>query len=312
MPPYPVSKTTLSPPPLLDLAPIIQSALLSNFTHATVEVQPCPDLTQPPYHLAAPGLCGNPRIADIGGQRHLFPSPQLSKKYSLLEMTTLMEMSRERGFILGAGAGPFHVVGVNSELMPNLSWEGEEVRNLTRYARIDEGGGCVCERITEGLGKGSVDCGLMANLFGSDGAPGEVLKIIARTRTGDKNFTDTIRDALKDVYGERLVSMGGVFVIRKGKAKLHVMPDFPDAPFKDRGDVERWLRYFEMEAPLVCLSVFHSCDSGLELRMEHTHCFKEGGRDGGHYHDDTTPEEVEYEAYFNVAEMLYRIDRPEV
>lgn len=64
-----------------------------------------------------------------------------------------------------------------------------------------------------------------------------------------------------------------------------------------------------MEAPLVCLSVFHSCDPGYDLRIEHTHCFSDHNQ-GGHYHDDTTPAEVEYEAYFNTAEVLYRIDRP--
>ncbi|GBO21390.1 Ester hydrolase C11orf54, partial [Araneus ventricosus] len=48
---------------------------------------------------------------------------------------------------------------------------------------------------------------------------------------------------------------------------------------------------------------------GLNMRVEHTHCFSDHGV-GGHYHEDTTPEEVEYEGYFNLAETLYRIDQP--
>ncbi|GBN58145.1 Ester hydrolase C11orf54 [Araneus ventricosus] len=48
---------------------------------------------------------------------------------------------------------------------------------------------------------------------------------------------------------------------------------------------------------------------GLNLRVEHTHCFSDHGV-GGHYHEDTTPEDVEYEGYFNLAETLYRIDQP--
>lgn len=103
------------------------------------------------------------------------------------------------------------------------------------------------------------------------------------------------------------MSLGGVFVIRKGKARVHVMPGFSEVPLRGREEVEGWLRYFEMGAPLVCLSVFHSFDPGLGLRMEHTHCFS-GHGEGGHYHGDVTPEEVEYEAYFNVAKVLYRID----
>jgi Domain of Unknown Function (DUF1907) len=197
--------------------------------------------------------------------------------------------------------------------MPNLSYEAGIVTNLRHYAKLDDdddddetGEGCVaCEKVASG------DRGLMANLFGSEGRPADVLKIVAKTRTGGMNFTETIQKALKAEYGEQTVSVGGVFVIRKGKARLHVMPDSNKTPLKTREEVDAWLRYFNMSAPLVCLSVFHSHDPGLDPRMEHTHCFSDHN-EGGHYHDDTTPEEAEYEAYFNVASVIYRIDRPGV
>ena len=47
----------------------------------------------------------------------------------------------------------------------------------------------------------------------------------------------------------------------------------------------------------------------FDLRVEHTHCFSDHG-EGGHYHYDTTPEEVEYLGYYTLEEKLYRIDRP--
>ena len=90
---------------------------------------------------------------------------------------------------------------------------------------------------------------------------------------------------------------------------MHVMPDFSAQPLNTNEEKQKWLRYYDMSAPLVCLSVFHSYDPGLSLRMEHTHCFSEHG-EGGHYHFDVTPDEVEYEGYFQVAKVLYRIDRP--
>jgi hypothetical protein len=217
-------------------------------------------------------------------------------------MARLMEMG-SKGALLGASAGPFHVLGMNSELMPNLSFDGETVTNRTHYAKIDGKGECLCEQLS------SADCGLMANLFGSDGLTGNVLRIEAKVRTGKPNFIESIQNTLKSRFGERVISMGGVFVIRKGKANLHVMPDFSKTPLKSRDEVNNWLRYFHMDAPLTCLSVFHSHDPGLDLRIEHTHCFSDHNQ-GGHYHDDITPKEVEYEAYFNVAETLYRIDRP--
>lgn len=48
---------------------------------------------------------------------------------------------------------------------------------------------------------------------------------------------------------------------------------------------------------------------GYDLRVEHTHCFSNHG-EGGHYHYDTTPDEVEYHGYYTLLEKLYRIDRP--
>lgn len=304
MAPWTVQKVPLSPPTLEELVEPLTSGLSSNFEHVSVSIVTCPDLRQAPFNLAAPGLSGNPRIADIGGPPNLAPTPKLDRKYSFLEMAKLMEMG-SYGSLLGASAGPFHILGVNSELMPNLSFDGETITNRTHYAKIDENGECLCEEIS------TPDCGLMANLFGSDGSPGSVLKVEAKIRTGKPNFTETIQDALNAKFGERVISMGGVFVIKKGKANLHVMPDFSQTPLKSREEVNNWLKYFDMDAPLTCLSVFHSHDPGLDLRIEHTHCFSAHNQ-GGHYHDDITPKEVDYEAYFNVAEVLYRIDRPGV
>jgi hypothetical protein len=295
---YSLPSTTLQ-----DILPAISTGLKHNFKDSAVSISACPDLRQALFHLAGEGLCGHERIADVGGPPNLHPLPKFDRKYSLLELTKLMEMPREEGFILGAGAGPFHAIGNNSELMPNLSYKGEEVVNLSYYAQVEKDGSASCQKSP------SEDCALMCNLFGCDGKPGDVLKIVAKTRTGKEDFVSCIQMALKDAFGQdHPVSMGGVFLIRRGKAKMHVMPDFSNEPL-DTAQMGTWLRFFDMSAPLVCLSVFHSSDPGFDLRMSHTHCFSQHG-EGGHYHCDTTPDEVEYEAYFNVAKVVYRIDRP--
>ena len=59
------------------------------------------------------------------------------------------------------------------------------------------------------------------------------------------------------------------------------------------------------------LTILYVYFQGLDLRVEHFHCFSEHGQ-GGHYHYDTTPEEVAYRAYFDIAESLYRVDQPPV
>lgn len=299
----PVQKVNLQPPPLQELGHVIQSGLGKNFESTSVSVETCPDLRQAPYNLAFAGLSGSTCVADVGGQPNLAPTPEFSKKYDLLNIARLMEMPQERGALLGAAAGPFHVVGMNSELMPNLRWESGEVFNETHFAKVKDDGTALCEKLP------SHDCALMANLFGSAGSPGDVLHITASSRSGTLNFTEAIRKALSDAYGTRTVSLGGVFIISRGMAKLHVMPDFSPIPLITDEQKQAWLKFYETKAPLVCLSVLHSHDPGLDLRIEHTHCFSHHG-EGGHYHYDTTPEDVQYEAWFNVAEMLYRIDRP--
>ena len=339
MSPYdlPVKKLSLSPPSLSSLAESISSGLASNFVHSSCSIDTPPDLTLPPYHLAGPGLTGRPRIVDVGGPQNLSPSPNLKKKYDLNSVSLLAQMSTDTGFMLGAGAGPFQVLGQNSELMPNFAYgaavDGEgsrNERNHTHYAKITKRDTVCCAHIPDN----STDFALMCNLFCSDGTPGPCIHITAKSRSGPLNFTETVQKALKTSFGDKLISIGGVFLIREGTAKMHVMPDFPEKPFKSRDDVEKWLRYFNMDfsttagpenGPLVCLSVFHSGDDkGLDLRPEHTHCFTVADYDdadgkeprettkGGHYHYDLddTKEEIEYEAWFNAAEFLYRIDQP--
>jgi hypothetical protein len=326
-----VSATPRNPPTLTELASIIEKALRQNFTHATAEVVECPDLREPPFGLAAQGLSGNPVIADIGGQANLFPTPNFHAKFSLLALARDMRMSPERGFLIGAGAAPWQDIRHNAELAPNISWEGKKggsadfndeasisVTNKTRIIEVNPQPASSSEHSITCRPSPSTNCALMANLFGSSGLPGSVLKVTARARTGAHNFTNAIRHGIHAVYGDsRPVSLGGVFLLKSGTAKLHVMPDFPpqeELPFKDRKQLEQeWLKYQTCVAPVVCLSVFHSADpEGLGLRMEHTHCFDlEGKKKGGHYHYDVDDGgDVEYEGYFNVAEVVYRIHRP--
>lgn len=308
---WPIRRVSLHSPPLDEVAAAVLNGLQSNFSTSSASISVPPDLRQPPFHLAGPGLSGNPRVADIGGQVNLFPSFNLNKRYDLLNISELMDM--KRGVLIGAGAGPFFDMGRNIELMPNIAFSSapdRELKNCTRYAKVLDDGSALCE----GIGT-STGCALMCNLFGCDGETGQLLHIKVKGRTGKLNFTEAIQKGLADVYGDRLISLGGAFVARSGKLKMHVMPDFPDQPFKSRDEVDKWLKFFDMDTPMICLSVLHSGDDkDLGLRREHTHCFgaddAEENRRGGHYHFDLdeTMDTMEYEGWFNVAEVLYKID----
>ncbi|KAF2105413.1 hypothetical protein BDV96DRAFT_592494 [Lophiotrema nucula] len=324
-----IERLPLTITPLSDVATGLRPALSKNYATSSVEVVTCPDLRSTPFYLATQGLSGDEKVADVGGQPNLFPNPRLERKWDMLELARGMEMDIDRvdarGGLIGAGAGPCHAVGRNCELVPNLSFyqprDGElEVDNKTCVAQIKDG----MPRVEKSPSR---ECALMVNLFGSRGDPGPVLKITAKKRIGkEKSFTECIRRGLVEAFGdERMISLGGAFVVRSGICHYHIMPDFPpqskgqDYTWTTAKELNDWLTYHDFSAkevgPIVCLSVLHSADpEKLGLRMEHTHCASmEGKAAGGHYHGDVEgEEEVEYEGYFNTAKTMYRIDRPEV
>ncbi|KUJ15009.1 DUF1907-domain-containing protein, partial [Mollisia scopiformis] len=266
---HPTTTHPLPPTSLSNLISPLLTSLKQNFTDATISLVPCPNLTQPPFHLAAPGLSGHEAIVDIGGPAYLHPVPDFSKKYDLGRIVASLSSGEEKGkgrLAIGAGAGPFHIVGQNSELIPNfyISASGNVTKNLTHYAKIDPS----TQTCIAGPVPGASTAGaLMANLFLSDGDPGPVLRITARNRIGDKSFTEAMRMGIE----EREISMGGVFVVEGAKVWAHVMPDFCGERLED-AEVGKWLRFFEWGGEgLVFLSCFHGVDFGVGVRVEHTH-----------------------------------------
>ena len=105
----PVDKVDLHVPPLDKIRDILSVGLAENFGRVSVEVVECPDLTAAPFGLAAPGLCGDARIADVGGVPNLTPTPKPEKVYSLTNVLKTAEM--EDGAIIGPGAANSHFVG---------------------------------------------------------------------------------------------------------------------------------------------------------------------------------------------------------
>lgn len=47
-----------------------------------------------------------------------------------------------------------------------------------------------------------------------------------------------------------LSGLGGMFMLQAGKVKFHVMPDFSATALCSDADVDAWLHYFEMNAPI--------------------------------------------------------------
>mmetsp|Transcript_27805 Transcript_27805/g.30899 ORF Transcript_27805/g.30899 Transcript_27805/m.30899 type:complete len:328 (-) Transcript_27805:24-1007(-) len=290
-------------PPMEEVVETLQTALKANYKEVEVAIVDCPDLSSPPWDLAAKGICGDNCILDVGGVKNMdYPINHVPlKQWDIEELAKRVGMPG--GFFIGAGAASPKIIGDNGELAPNTNIGTKQIK--TRSAEVAEDGSCV-QRMYP-----SNDVSAMANLFGSKGCAGKVIKVHVKVRTGKtKSLITCMRQGLIKKYGDNPVALGGVFQLLQGKLKAHVMPCFPQQDLVSQEIVDDWLNWYEVPAPATCLSVQVTQNMGLELRVEHTHFFTSAENNhAGHYHYDTTPDECEYLGYFGIAEKLYRVDK---
>ena len=50
----------------------------------------------------------------------------------------------------------------------------------------------------------------------------QVLEVKATNRMGEMNIFQCMRESLRATYGEKLMGLGGVMLLKKGKARIHV------------------------------------------------------------------------------------------
>ncbi|EGT37601.1 hypothetical protein CAEBREN_29657 [Caenorhabditis brenneri] len=270
-------------PSLNELKEVFKSALTSNFETVEVDIVDCPDLSKSPFNQTSSGFGCNLRIAEVGGPGNLYPGFHIDHQFDISTIGKVCE--HPEASVFGPGAGPWPVVGQNCEMVADVNLKTGKVG--TRIAE--------CDVKTKDLRSKSID---VQNSYISKYQPGKERKTLQTVL--EKDYRNTSERS-------EVVSLAGQFIIHTGQAKLHVMPHFPGCPFKNNEEVDKWLNYFIMNAPLVCTTVMHSYDPGHNLRLEHTHCYSDHG-DAGHYHYDVTPETVSYEGWFAPASKIYRID----
>ncbi|CAK1552705.1 unnamed protein product [Leptosia nina] len=305
----PIKEKPLHTPSLEEVAKVLSRGLRKTFETVNVTAEDSPDLTKAPFDLTTPGLTGNVKLVELGGPPYLTPTVQRDKVYDLAAL--LRHLARDPALLAGAGAGPWPYIGVNCEGIINLHIRDGEAHQGTRIVSVSPVGAAKgsSSYLQQKLPNNETRTALLGNYLLSDGQPGKVIKVIAKKRVGPSNFITAIRETLKEHYGEKAVGLGGAFLLRAGKVKHHVMPDFSSSPLCTDADVDAWLHYFEMSAPIMHLGTLVTGDLGLDLRVQHFHGYSSHG-DGGHYHYDTTPEEVEYEGYFAIASSVVRVDPP--
>lgn len=272
----------------------------------TVEIVDSPDLTKDPFFLASSGISGDATIIEYGNDNYLLPLVDKSKVYDLIPTIREIQSYKEKEFFTcGAGAGPFEWKEQNCEGIYNMKvFQNGSVENESYIARTTASGFEVLK-----LPNNETRASLLGNIFLTEGKNGKLLKVVVRNRTGEENFVSSMRQGLTEYYSEgEIVGLGGAFVMKRGTAYIHVMDQFSETPLNTDEELNSWLTFHRMPAPLTCLGNFVSQQTDFNLRFQHFHCFSNHGH-GGHYHYDTTPEIVEYEGYFNIAERVILIDK---
>ncbi|XP_055326567.1 ester hydrolase C11orf54 homolog isoform X2 [Sitodiplosis mosellana] len=303
----PWEERELHVPSLRILASALRAGLSKNYADVTVEIQDCPDLTKAPFYLATEGLTGSQTIVDVGGASHLLPVPNFIKVYDFVDIAQKALPNTRTVSIAGAGAGPFMVINHNCEGIYNLQI-GKDNGNVTingksRIARVlDDGSSDLVE-----IPSNETRFPFMASLFLSEGQKGQVVHVKAKKRIGKQgSFVGICKNAVRAQFRDKTVGIGGVFVIKNGSAFHHVQPDFSKEPIED---AYKWLKFYNMSSPLIAVGTFVTDAMDVDLNLQHFHSFSQS-KWGGHYYNDTTPDTIEYEAYFNVGHRVIRVDRP--
>lgn len=86
-------------------------------------------------------------------------------------------------------------------MMMNVVIDSDEIKNQTKLAWVGDDNQCVLQNCKES----DTRLALLANLFVSEGKPGKVIKVYAKTRTGNLDFITTIQNALSVRYKSQLV-----------------------------------------------------------------------------------------------------------
>ena len=291
----------------------LRSGLSSNYKVVEVSIVDCPNLRD--WDCPSEGISGNQKIIDVGGEPYMHDPKFIGAEFDYEEISKMI--GSEKSYALGAGSGAMSCLdGHCGELVINENLITDESKSI--IARVGKNKECIAEKYTARKHGG------LGNVFYTDGIRGKVIKIKIKGRSGEQgSLTQAMRKALSDnlkIKNNDHIALAGVFRILNGKIRSHVQPDYKDIKHEyydpeQMKCVKDFLQFYEPVGPeLQGYCVLWTGDptgGNLNLREsgEHTHFHSYTKENvAGHYHFDVTPEEIEYEGYFNTAEEVHRVN----
>ncbi len=298
---------------LSKISEALQSGLSNNYKVVEVSIVDCPNLRD--WDCPSEGISGNQKIIDVGGEPYMHDPKLIGAEFDYEEISKMI--GSEKSYALGAGSGAMSCLdGHCGELVINENLITDESKSI--IARVGKNKECIAEKYTARKHGG------LGNVFYTDGVRGKVIKIKIKGRSGEQgSLTQAMRKALSDnlqIKNNDHMALAGVFRILKGKIRSHVQPDYKDIKHEyydpeQMKCVKDFLQFYEPVGPeLQGYCVLWTGDptgGNLNLREsgEHTHFHSYTKENiAGHYHFDVTPDEIEYEGYFNTASEVHRVN----
>ena len=308
-----IEKAQLAKTSLEQMSEALKKGLQKNYKSVEISIVDCQNLKQ--WDCPAEGLSGNQKIIDVGGEPYMHDKKLIGAEFDYEKIA--QKIGSEKSYALGAGSGAMSCLGGHcGELVINENLITNESRSI--IAQVDENQNCKSSKYTARKHGG------LGNIYYSDGKPGKVIKIMIKGRSGKQgSLPQAMRTALKEnlsTENDNHFALAGVFRILNGKIKSHVQPDYDTIKHeyydpKQMKCVKDFLKFYEPIGPhFQCYSILWTGDpTGGKLNLresgEHTHFHSyKGTQDAGHYHFDVTPEEIEYECYFNIPEEVHRVN----
>ncbi|KAG5348365.1 CK054 hydrolase, partial [Acromyrmex charruanus] len=301
-------------PEQTELATALQNELSSDFEEVTVEWVDCPDLTQEPFNLAAPGLCGDTTLLDIGGVSNLFPFPTEDKifKSKIYFKNILQKLDRIQSDNLIIGGGQIKQSNTLGELIMNASFSPAEnemttVKNKSNFAYIKT---ARKKFVLESLTDPNPYCNMYGNFFVSKGLREQVLKVHVKHRTG-RDFIFSLQHAIKRFSKfSQIIGFGGTFIVKNGKAIYHNIKNNWQIPIIEKKHVCHGIKYGKIQtSPMVAFATFVSTDRHKNTYFNQWHVHVKSNTNGGYYHEsEPNNSNTEYLGYFSLATKLYRIN----
>ena len=308
-----IEKASFKKLSLKKISKALQVGLCQNYKKVSVDIVDCPNLKN--WGCPAEGLSGNQKIIDVGGEPYMHDKRYIGAEFDYEEIAKLI--GSEKSYALGAGSGAMSCLeGHCGELIIDDNLITKENKSI--IAKVGKNKECITEKYS---------CrkhGGLGNIFYSDGKKEKVLKIRISKRSGKQgSLSQAIRTALinqLNLKNNNHIALGGIFRILKGQIRAHIQPDYKDIKYeyydpKLMKCTKDFLQFYEPVGPnLQCYSVLWTGDpteGKLNLREsgEHTHFYDFKNKScSGHYHFDVTPDEIQYEGYFNTADTVYRVN----